>query len=112
MEISIENFKSIGERVNFKITPITILIGPNAAGKSTFLEAIALLSQSIKSDYLIPHGSLVSYARFEDMIHKNDITKSLNFSITIPFAYNEEIFNKFKELKLLIDSINQVIFIK
>ena len=39
-QISIENFKGIGEKVTIPIRPITLLFGPNSAGKSTILQAM------------------------------------------------------------------------
>jgi AAA15 family ATPase/GTPase len=33
--ISIENFKGIGERIDLKLRPLTLLFGANSAGKST-----------------------------------------------------------------------------
>ncbi|MCY4266131.1 MAG: AAA family ATPase [Gammaproteobacteria bacterium] len=39
-KLEIENFKGIGERQVIPIKPITLLFGPNSAGKSTILQAI------------------------------------------------------------------------
>ena len=38
--ISIENFKGIRERVELELKPLTLLFGPNSAGKSTILHAL------------------------------------------------------------------------
>ena len=38
--IGIENFKGIGERQRIGLKPITLLFGPNSAGKSTVLHAL------------------------------------------------------------------------
>ena len=39
-QITIENFKGIGERAEVDLKPITILFGANSAGKSTLLQAM------------------------------------------------------------------------
>jgi AAA15 family ATPase/GTPase len=38
--IAIENFKGVRERVEIELWPITLLFGPNSAGKSTILHAL------------------------------------------------------------------------
>ncbi len=35
--IDIENFKGVGPRQTIELAPITLLFGPNSAGKSTVL---------------------------------------------------------------------------
>lgn len=45
--LEIQNFKTFGGRVQFELRPLTILIGANGTGKSSALEAIGLLSQSV-----------------------------------------------------------------
>ena len=37
VRIEIENFKGIGTRQQIDLKPITLLFGPNSAGKSTIL---------------------------------------------------------------------------
>ena len=44
--IEIENFKGIGTRQSIDLRPITLLFGPNSAGKSTILQA--LLSNGVQ----------------------------------------------------------------
>lgn len=41
-EIEVESFKSIGQPVKLELRPLTILIGPNKAGKSSILQALSL----------------------------------------------------------------------
>ena len=43
--IEIENFKSIGERQRIELAPITLLFGPNSAGKSSIFDAIHFLRE-------------------------------------------------------------------
>ena len=43
--IVIENFKSIRDRVEIEIRPLTLLFGANGAGKSTIVDALELIEQ-------------------------------------------------------------------
>ncbi len=47
--ISIRGYKSL-KRVDLSLEPLTIVVGPNAAGKSNLLDAIGLLSRTAQSD--------------------------------------------------------------
>src|SRR5262249_45428811 len=45
---AVTNMKAIGPRVDIALAPLTLLVGPNGVGKSTVLEAIALMAQSAR----------------------------------------------------------------
>ena len=47
--ITISNFKRFSEPIEFELKPITILVGPNGSGKSTIIEALNILSKSLKT---------------------------------------------------------------
>lgn len=49
---ALTDFKAF-ERAELQIAPITILIGPNNSGKSTVLQALALLAQSVPQGRLL-----------------------------------------------------------
>jgi predicted ATPase len=50
MKISIYNFKSIGSLVNYEMRPLTILSGTNSSGKSSFIQFLLLLKQTLEDD--------------------------------------------------------------
>lgn len=50
MKISINNFKSIGSLVNYEMRPLTILSGTNSSGKSSFIQLLLLLKQTLEDD--------------------------------------------------------------
>lgn len=47
--LSIRNFKVLRE-VDFDLQPLTVIVGPNASGKSSILQAIALLSAWLRGN--------------------------------------------------------------
>ena len=46
--IRIKNFRSLQDTGNIDLKPITILVGKNSAGKSTFLRTFPLFKQSVE----------------------------------------------------------------
>jgi hypothetical protein len=60
LKLSVKNFKSIKD-VELKLTPITVLIGPPAAGKSNLLDAIVLLGYLDRFMFLEEYGNNASY---------------------------------------------------
>lgn len=50
MRISIHNFKSLTAVVNYELLPLTILSGINSSGKSSFIQLLLLLKQTIDLD--------------------------------------------------------------
>lgn len=51
LSISAQNFRSL-RRVSVELQPLNVLVGPNQAGKSNFLDLIAFLGDSARHDLL------------------------------------------------------------
>ena len=49
--IKVQGYKSL-RTVDIELSPLTLILGPNAAGKSNLLDALALLSRMVTSDTL------------------------------------------------------------
>lgn len=49
MELSTKNFRSL-QSVSVKLKPLNVLVGPNEAGKSNFLDVIRFLGDSVRDD--------------------------------------------------------------
>lgn len=57
-ELTLENFKAFGQ-LELSLAPLTLLTGVNAAGKSTTMQALALLRQSSDAKLLDRQGGLL-----------------------------------------------------
>ncbi len=86
-KVTIEHFKCF-ERLQLPLAPLTLLSGLNAAGKSSILQALALLHQSaIENEWnrsLILNGRLVALGSASDVIDK--IAGRYGFSIGLEAA--------------------------
>ena len=82
--ITLENFKCF-RKVEVNPRLLTVFIGPNGTGKSSVLQALILMKQSIGSNGLNHRGGLLALARPEDIVNKsqvNDATVRMEFGGT------------------------------
>ena len=110
--LALSNFKSIGETLiendegiapgKIEFAPLTIFCGKNSSGKSTVLQSILLLAQTIQnnvpSQTLVLNGPMVKLGSVDDI--KSSFLKSNNVSITIDFDTNvpiKDLINIIKE---------------
>ena len=85
--LELENFKAFGERVRIPFAPITLIFGENSAGKSTILQVLYLLKQTLesrKSDApLLPRteNGIVDLGSFQEMIFDHDLKRTLSIRV-------------------------------
>lgn len=75
--ISIENFKGIRDRVEIEFRPITLLFGPNSAGKSTILHALHYAREiferhNLDADLTLAGGRYVDLGGFRNFLHQGE----------------------------------------
>lgn len=87
-ELRVTNFKSFAGAHAVPLAPITLVYGPNAAGKSSIIQALLLLAQSVQADRFMPQGPLVDVRDFRHVVNGHDTTKELK--IGVRFAVEEE----------------------
>ncbi|WNL28572.1 AAA family ATPase [Arcobacter cryaerophilus gv. pseudocryaerophilus] len=102
--ISINNLRSLKiDKVDIK--PLTILVGKNSSGKSSFLRTFPLIRQSIESNTIGPilwYGKYVDFGAFSEAINRNSENKSIKFGFNFMLNKNELLslnpdINSFKE---------------
>ena len=47
-DLSIKNFKLFKNKTSFKLNPITLLLGANGSGKSSFIQILNFLNKRLK----------------------------------------------------------------
>jgi len=78
--IRVKNFKSWADSGEVQLAPLTGFFGTNSSGKSSLLQMLLLLKQSIGSDDVLFFGdesSLVNLGSFGDVIHGHDTDETL-----------------------------------
>jgi predicted ATPase len=85
--LSIRNFKTWRDTGSVRLAPLTVFLGSNSSGKSSLLQFLRLLRQSVDSPdrrqvlSLGDDASEVSIGTFADWIFAHDISQSLEFRL-------------------------------
>ena len=83
-QISIENFKGIGEKVTIPIRPITLLFGPNSA-QEYHLQAMQYAYEILEHGNVDPDrttlgGNAVDLGGFRNFVHDRDLNNTISLS--------------------------------
>ena len=101
--VEITNFKAFNKTQKLKLKPITLIYGENSAGKSSFIQSILLMKQSVDKYgiddkiALIPKGRFVDLGNYKEMVYKHDDTLNIKICNEIKVHNNDFKFNEWKE---------------
>ena len=89
--ITIENFKGIREPVRVELKPITLLFGPNSAGKSTIVQALHYAReiferQNLNPDRTLLGGDAIDLGGFESLVHQHDLKLPVTLRFDLKLA--------------------------
>ena len=91
--ITLENFKAFQKLNNLKIKPVTILCGTNSCGKSSILQSILLMKQTLESknpnQNLLLNGRFTKLGYFEDIIYQKNKENEVKFAMDFNTTYND-----------------------
>ncbi|MGH2496016.1 MAG: DUF3696 domain-containing protein [Ktedonobacteraceae bacterium] len=89
---SIENFKPIVNSGELKLAPVTVLAGRNSSGKSSLLQSILMIAQTLSNPLperaLLPNGPLVQLGTFEDIL--SDFSNSRHMVLKFELSFDRE----------------------
>ena len=83
----VKNFKSIRDEEDLEIRPLTIFTGANSSGKSTFIQSILLVAQTvihkqIALQSVVLNGSFMSFGQFDDIRHNDSTLEKISVMCT------------------------------
>lgn len=101
--LSLINYKAF-EKENLDIKPITILLGTNSSGKSSIIQFLLMLKQTINNvnDYesaLKLNGKFVNLGEIENIFRNKNTNKNLRFSLQFNISQKNHFFTEFNFLK-------------
>ena len=85
-KLGVKRLRSLESVDPIEICPITVLVGRNSSGKSTFLRSLPLLRQSITTRTSAPllwYGDWVDYGDFDGAVFGNDTSSDIAFTFAI-----------------------------
>ena len=89
---SIENFKPIVNSGELKLAPVTVLAGRNSSGKSSLLQSILMIAQTLSNQLperaLLPNERIVQLGTFEDIL--SEFSDSRNFTVQFELSNERE----------------------
>ena len=99
-KITIENFKGIKDKVEIDLKPITLLFGPNSAGKSSVVQAIHYIKEILERNNRDPGrtdlgGDAIDLGGFANLVHREEGDDEHHYkreenSISIGFGIEED----------------------
>jgi predicted ATPase len=97
MKISISNFKSIGSLANYEMRPLTILSGTNSSGKSSFIQLLLILKQTLEIDSaqhpLFLEGKIYPVGNYLDILKD----KNKENKLKVELVYDKLELDKYKD---------------
>ena len=77
----IQNFKPILDSGELTLAPVTVLAGRNSSGKSSLIQSILMIAQTLSSRILdralLPNGPIVQLGTFEDILSEQTDLRTL-----------------------------------
>ncbi|MGY5268262.1 DUF3696 domain-containing protein [Paraclostridium bifermentans] len=91
--MQVSKFKAFNTTQHANLRKITLVYGENSAGKSSLIQSILLLKQSmneygIDNTALIPKGKFIDLGNYQEMVYGHD--NSSNIKISHEFTLNNE----------------------
>lgn len=107
MKLRIQNFRSLKDTGDIEIKPITILIGKNSSGKSSFLRTFPMLKQSTQEKTISPillYGDYIDFGSYSDIkphfAKDNEKFYELGFTINTKCLSNLRQHYRYSRLKI------------
>lgn len=96
-ELKVQNFKSIASS-ELPLSDINVLVGENGSGKSSFLQALIVLKQSLDNPTLRLSGAILDLGEFGDVLHRpgssEEITLWVVGTLAVPESLGREVMDK------------------
>lgn len=93
--IGVEGFKSLSGRTEIAIRPLTILAGANSSGKSSIMQPLLLMKQTLEAPYdpgaLLLDGPHVQFTSVEQLFTRGGRKPRTDFSVSIVHASGERV---------------------
>jgi predicted ATPase len=91
--LRLENFRPFRDSNEFRLAPLTCLVGTNSSGKSSIITALLLLKQSLEQQRISSRvtpltlsGPYCDLGNFRDVVHAHRMKSQIGFTFRVPVA--------------------------
>ena len=95
-KIHIKNFKALRDTGELDVKPLTFLVGPNSSGKTSLIQAILSLRQTVQSpDQRTPLilNDYVDLGSYKDVVFKHNEKNDIHINFEIPDVRCDMVFS-------------------
>lgn len=99
-QIQIVNFKALRFHTPLKLGKVNLLTGANGKGKSSFCQALLVLSQSWRQGMmrnLLPNGSWVHLGGYKDILYSHSTSNYICYNIVTGEKQEEEFYLEYNQ---------------
>lgn len=91
----LENFKAFGHRQVIPLAPITLIFGANSSGKSSILQSLLLLKQSLaqagdENDAIEPQGALVDLGSYKEAVFNHEAERTIEIGAMVELGDSDK----------------------
>src|SRR5579864_7132094 len=91
---AIQNFKPIFNSGELKLSLVTVLAGRNSSGKSSLIQSILMIAQTLSNQVLdralLPNGPIVQLGTFEDILSEQTDLRTITVGFTLEIEEQEK----------------------
>jgi AAA15 family ATPase/GTPase len=103
-KITVSGFKSLGEESSIEVRPLTILAGANSSGKSSIMQPLLLMKQTLEATYdpgpLLLDGPNVRFTEGEQLLFRFGKEQNEKLIFQIGVNGRESLTNSFRYKKM------------
>src|SRR5438105_3812401 len=90
-EVAVQNFKLFDDDgVTIHPGTVTVLLGPNGTGKSSLMQSLLLLKQSVGSAALLFQGPYLSLGSFKDVVHMQEEQRRITYRLVASYEASNQ----------------------
>lgn len=103
-KLRIVNFKCFSDTGPLEIRPLTLLVGPNSSGKSSLLQVLLALRQTVDStdieNPLAANDGWVKLGSYSDFVHRHETNRRLEAHLGFSWRLTDEQKRLFPEMSI------------
>lgn len=94
-KLTLKNFKPFGETQEAPLAPITLIYGPNSSGKSSFIQSLMVLKQTLdesentSTSDLVTKGRFIDVGNFSSVLHRHEVDRQVEIGLSFHHSLME-----------------------